>query len=109
MLKGLNKAIFVDGISSSGPGMINHLFENNVRYLLIDEIDKLSRKDQSTMVLNLMANNMLIETKVGKTRKREMKVFVFATCNDIGRISNPLKSRFIVLELEECTYEQFLE
>jgi replication-associated recombination protein RarA len=107
MLKELDKAFFVDGTSSSGPGMINCLFENNVRYLLIEEIDKLSRKDQS-ILLNLMENNILIETKVGKTRKNEMKVSVFATCNEISRILNPLKSRFIVLELEEYTYEQFL-
>jgi ATP-dependent Lon protease len=57
----------------------------------------------------LMENNMLIETKIGKTRKKEIKVSVFATCNDISRISNPLKSRFIVHELGEYTYEQFLE
>jgi hypothetical protein len=84
MLKELDKAFFVDGTSSSGPGMINCLFENNVRYLLIEEIDKLSRKDQS-ILLNLMENNILIETKVGKTRKNEMKVSVFATCNEIRK------------------------
>ena len=36
-----------------------------------------------------------------------MKVSVFATCNDIAKISNALKSRFIVLQLEEYTYDQF--
>jgi Holliday junction DNA helicase RuvB len=45
---------------------------------------------------------------VGKTRKKEMRVSVFATCNDIAKISNALKSRFIVLQLEEYTYDQFL-
>lgn len=74
---------------------------------MIDEIDKLCRKDQSVL-LNLMENNMLIETKIGKTRKKEMKVSVFATCNDISRISYPLKSRFMVLEIGEYNYEEFL-
>jgi ATP-dependent Lon protease len=88
--------------------MINYMFSNSVRYLLIDEFDKLCRKDQGVL-LNLMENNMLVETKIGKTSKKEMKVSEFATCNDISRISNPLKSRYRVLELEEYTYEQFLE
>jgi MoxR-like ATPase len=107
MAKGLDKTYFMDATSASGPGMIDYLFDNNIKYLLIDEIDKLQRKDQSVL-LNLMENNVLVETKVRKTRKKEMKVSVFATCSDINRISNPLKSRFIVLELEEYTYEQFL-
>jgi MoxR-like ATPase len=108
MAKALDKTYFMDATSASGPGMIDYLFENNIQYLFVDEIDKLQRKDQSVL-LNLMENNVLVETKVRKTRKKEMKVSVFATCNDISRISNPLKSRFIVLELEEYSYEQFLD
>ena len=107
MAKGLDKTYFMDATSASGPGMIDYLFENNIKYLLIDEIDKLQRKDQSVL-LNLMGNNVLVETKVRKTRKKEMKVSVFATCNDISTKSKALKSRFIVLQLEEYTYEQFL-
>ena len=108
MARGLdNKTYFMDATSASGPGIIDYLFENDIKYLLVDEIDKLQRKDQSVL-LNLMENNVLIETKVCKTRKKEMKVSVFATCNDIAKISNALKSRFIVLQLEEYTYDQFL-
>lgn len=108
MAKGSDKTYFMDATSASGPGMIDYLFENNITYLLTDEIDKLQRKDQSVL-LNLMENNVLIETKVRKTRKKEMKVSIFATCNDIAKISKALKSRFIVLQLEEYTYDQFLQ
>src|SRR6266581_8255692 len=108
MSRGLdNKTYFMDATSASGPGIIDYLFENDIKYLLVDEIDKLQRKDQSVM-LNLMENNVLVETKVCKTRKKEMKVSVFATCNDIVKISNALKYRFIVIKLEEYTYDQFL-
>jgi Holliday junction DNA helicase RuvB len=106
--KGLDKTYFMDATSASGPGMIDYLFENNIKYLLVDEIDKLHRRDQSVL-LNLMENNVLVETKVRKTRKKEMMVSVFATCNDISKISKALKSRFIVLQLEEYTYDQFLQ
>ena len=108
MAKGLDKTYFMDATSASGPGMIDYLFENNIKYLFVDEIDKLPRKDQSVL-LNLMENNVLVETKVRKTRKKEMRVSVFATCNDIAKISNALRSRFIVLQLEEYTYDQFLQ
>ena len=94
----------MDATSASGLGMINYLFENNIRYLLVDEIDKLQRKDQSVL-LNLMEKNVLVETKVRKTRKKEMEVSVFATCNDISKISKALESRFIVLQLDEYTYD----
>src|SRR5207237_10617320 len=73
-----NKTYFMDATSASGAGMIDYLFENDIKYLLVEEIDKLQRKDQSVL-LNLMENNVLIETKVCKTRKKEMKVSVFAT------------------------------
>ncbi|MFZ0896618.1 MAG: hypothetical protein WAZ77_19125 [Candidatus Nitrosopolaris sp.] len=66
MAKGLDKTYFMDATSASGPGMIDYLFENNIKYLLIDEIDKLQRKDQSVL-LNLMENDILVETKVRKT------------------------------------------
>jgi MoxR-like ATPase len=83
MAKGLdNNTYFMDATSASGPGVVDYLFENNIKYLLVDEIDKLQRKDQSVL-LNLMENNMLIETKVRKTRKKELKVSVFATCNEV--------------------------
>ena len=76
MARGLdNKTYFMDATSASGPGIIEYLFENSIKYLLVDEIDKLQRKDQSVL-LNLMENNVLIETKVCKTRKKEMKVSV---------------------------------
>jgi replication-associated recombination protein RarA len=103
-----NKTYFMDATCASGPGMIDYLFENDIKYLLIDEIDKLQRMDQSVL-LNLMENNVLVETKVRKTRKKEMMVSVFATCNDIAKISNALKSRYIVLQLKEYTHDQFLE
>ena len=108
MAKGLDKTYFMDATSASGPGMIDYLFENNMKYLLVDEIDKLPRKDQNVL-LNLMENNVLVETKVRKTRRKEMMVSVFATCNEIAKISKALKSRFIVLQLEEYTYDQFLQ
>ncbi len=38
-----------------------------------------------------------------------MKLWIFATSNDVERISGPLRSRFMELLLEEYTYEEFIE
>lgn len=104
-----NKTLFVDGTSANGPGIADLLFANDsLRYLLIDELDKLSKGNQANL-LNLMENSMLVETKVGKTRQKYMEESVFATCNEIEKISLPLKSRFIVVHLPEYTFEELIE
>jgi len=85
-----------------------YLFTNNTRYLLVDEIDKMSPKDQ-TFLLNLMETGIVTETKYGKTRTKHIQISVFATSNDVRRISVPLQSRFFIVKLEAYTYEQLCE
>lgn len=53
---------------------------------------------------------MLIETKVSKTRSKQMKnLKVFATTNNVDVLSPPLRSRFMEFHLHEYTFEQFIE
>jgi len=109
MLDGLDDTYFVDAIGASGAGMSDYLFKNNTKYLLIDEIDKMKKNDQATL-LNVMETGILSETKLrGKTRQKRMKLWIFATSNDVERLSAPLRSRFMELHLEEYTYEEFVE
>jgi len=44
MVEKINGSYFVDALGASGAGMIDHLFNNNTKYLLIDEIDKLKKE-----------------------------------------------------------------
>jgi holliday junction DNA helicase RuvB len=88
-----------------GPAQLS---QDNPKYLLIDEIDKMSTKDQA-MLLNLMETGIISETKHNKTRTAHMKTSVFATSNNVGDIITPLKSRFFVVELPPYTYDQFYE
>lgn len=109
MLKGLDDTYFVDAVGASGAGMINHLFNNKTKYLLIDEIDKMKKNDQAAL-LNVMETGILSETKLnGKTRQEKMKLWIFAASNDAERLSGPLRSRFMELHLDEYTYEEFIE
>jgi Holliday junction DNA helicase RuvB len=112
MIKGLDNAYFIDGVSSSGSGMIDYLFDHSsTKYLLIDEIDKMKVSDQVAL-LNVMETGILSETKSKRTkgsRQQKMNLWIFATSNDSERLSKPLKSRFSVFSLPEYTLEEFSE
>jgi Holliday junction resolvasome RuvABC ATP-dependent DNA helicase subunit len=109
ILEGLNNTYLVDGTGVSGPGIMDHLFSNNTKYLLIDEIDKMKRIDQAVL-LNVMETGIVSETKAkGKTRQKSVKLWIFATSNEAEKLSEPLRSRFIELHLDEYTYEEFVD
>jgi Holliday junction DNA helicase RuvB len=107
-LSKLKSSYFVDGTSTTKAGLIDCLFLNNPKYLLIDEIDKMSTKDQA-MLLNLMETGIVSETKHNKNRTANMKTSVFATSNNVSDIITPLQSRFFVVEILPYTYEQFYQ
>jgi MoxR-like ATPase len=109
MLEGLDDTYFIDAVGASGAGMVDHLFNNSTKYLLIDEIDKMKKNDQATL-LNVMGTGIVSETKLnGKTRQKKMKLWIFAASNDVERLTEPLRSRFMELHLDEYTYEEFID
>jgi MoxR-like ATPase len=100
---------FVDAANSSGVSMVDYLFAHpETQILLIDELDKLSKNDQTTL-LNLLETGILTSTKVRKTAKQKMNIKVFATSNDIKMISKPLRSRLLEFHLNTYTYEELSE
>lgn len=108
MMMKLKNSYFTDGGNSTKAGMLEYIFDNKPKYLLIDEIDKMSTKDQ-TFLLNLMETGMVSETKHAKTRIEVLKTWVIASSNDTSNIIPALKSRFFIIELEPHSYEQFCQ
>lgn len=108
--KGMKDVHFIDAPNATGPGMIEKLFlYPKTKFLLIDEIEKMSKKDQNTL-LNVLETGVLTSTKVKKQGTLVFKgLKVFATTNDIDAISKPLRSRMMAFHLPEYTYEQFTE
>ena len=109
ILDALDGTYFMDATSITSAGIIDYLFKHDTKYFLIDEIDKMKAKDQAAL-LNAMETGIICETKLnGKTRQKRLKLWIFATSNDVGRLSNALRSRFMELHLKEYTYEEFMD
>jgi Holliday junction DNA helicase RuvB len=108
--KEVPNACFIDAANASGPGLVDYLFEHlETRIICIDELDKLKKSDQTTL-LNLLETEILSSTKVKKTMSIRMECLkVFATSNDVDRLIGPLRSRFLELELPGYTWEDFLQ
>ena len=104
----LKDSYFIDCSNASKSGIVEYIFEHKPKYLLLDELDKLSRKDQ-TFLLNLIETGIVSETKYNKTREMELKTSVFATSNNIEKIIIPLQSRFFTVNIHAYTYEQFYQ
>ncbi len=58
-----------------------------------------------------METGILTEMKAQRTkgfRQQKMNVKIFATCNELDKLTAPFKSRFLKLELPEYSWEEFL-
>ena len=75
----------------------------------IDELDKMSRQFQNQL-LNFLESGRIKVDQQRRSYDFEIKAAkVFATCNEINRLSKPLQSRFRRLHLPPYTKEQFLD
>jgi Holliday junction DNA helicase RuvB len=108
MMRRLKSSYFIVGSNTTKAGLVNQLFEKEPKYILIDELDKMTGNDQVSL-LHLMETGIISETKVKKTRQLELVSWVFASANSLERIIEPLLSRFVVLEVPEYTFEEFKE
>ncbi len=99
--------LFVDGNEATKEGIVDALFKNkNIKYVIIEELDKMSPRDQRGLLL-LMSANMIAETKKINTRKMELKAIVFATANNLQEIPRELKSRFFIAKIRDYTFPEF--
>ena len=101
-----DKAYFTIGAHSTKSGMLDSLFENRPRFLLIDEIEHMPAKDQAVL-LSLMQSQIISETKYRKTRQIQLKCSIFATSNSTKKMLDPLISRFVIINVEKYSYEEF--
>ena len=105
--KKMKDIIYFDAANLSGAGLIETLYQNqNAKGLVIDEIDKLNKKDMACL-LGLFANGQITKTLKGKRISFTMDVNVLATSNSTEKLSKPILSRFAKTILAEYTDEEF--
>jgi len=63
IMRSVRECYFTIGSNTTKAGLVNQLFEKEPKYLLIDELDKMSGNDQVSL-LHLMETGIISETKV---------------------------------------------
>lgn len=98
---------FTNGGGTSKAGLADYLLEFRPRYLIIDEIDKMDRKEMS-ILLSLMQDGMVTRLKKHMREMETMKTTVFAAANHDEGIWPELKSRFFTVHLQEYSLGDFI-
>lgn len=101
-------SIYTLGSSSSKAGLADYLITNTPKYLIVDELDKMSRDDFGVL-LSATETGIVTETKYNKTRRAELKLWCYAAANDVFRIPSEVLSRFEVLYFQPYTEKEFNE
>jgi DNA polymerase III delta prime subunit len=104
----IKDGVYFDG-SNTTSRILDVLEEKRSKIICIDELDKMSKPFQNQL-LNFMESGRIDVEQQKKQYHFEIKgAKVFATCNEINRLSKPLQSRFRKLFLPRYTEEQFLD
>ncbi len=90
-----DKSVFIDGSYGSKAGIFEALKERRPKYVLLDEVDKLTGQDQQAL-LNLMESGRLTKTTKSESYDIKLDTWVFATANDKEELLEPLFDRFEV-------------
>ena len=104
----LERSYYAVGSSSTKSGIFDYLFEHRPHYFIIDELEKMNKKDQ-TSLLNLMESGILTELKHKQQRTTQLKTWVFASCNTTDKLLPPLLTRFRDIHFKPYTEEEFVE
>jgi len=104
----LERSYYAVGSSSTKCGISDYLFEYRPRYFIIDEIEKMNKRDQ-TSLLNLMESGILSELKHNQKRTTQLKTWVFASCNNEEKLLPPLLTRFRDIHFKPYTEQEFVD
>ncbi|MGB8938205.1 MAG: AAA family ATPase [Candidatus Nitrosopolaris sp.] len=99
--------VFFDG-SNTTNRILDILEEKRPKIILLDELDKMPKQFQEKL-LNFLESGRIKVDQMKRQYDFEIKSCkVFATANELGRLSKPLQSRFRKLFLSRYTEAQFL-
>lgn len=99
-------AMWLIGSATSRAGLWDVVAEKRPKWLLVDEIDKMTIVDMAAL-LSLMEKGRLVRAKVGRKLDEKLNIWVIAAANKIGKLPAELLSRFSVQPLTEYTATEF--
>src|SRR5712692_5708940 len=100
------ETVFIDGSYGSKAGIFEKLYQKRPKYVLLDEIDKLSGQDQLAL-LDLMESGRLTKTTRSESYEIKLNAWIFASANKKEDVLEPLFDRFEIYFLREYTAEEF--
>jgi replication-associated recombination protein RarA len=101
-------AVYFDG-SNTTNRILDVLEEKRPKIILLDELDKMGKSWQNQLLNFMESGRVDVEQQRKQYHFEITGAKVFATCNEINRLSKPLQSRFRKLFLRRYTEEQFLD
>jgi len=109
-LSRLPSSEYILASSLSKAGLYDLMFTKKPKYLIIDELDKLSDYENVSALLSLMETGILSEVKYKRRRQEQFKTWVFAACNSEQKIPPEILSRFGAYRLRFRAYtpEEYL-
>ena len=96
----LRGSIFLTAGTATKVGIRDVLLQNKPRYLIIDEIDKITSADDLSVLLTLMESGKVVVAKHQTYLTEYMKTWVFAAANKIDKLPPELKDRFQIFYLK---------
>jgi replication-associated recombination protein RarA len=101
-------AVYFDG-SNTTSRILDVLEEKRPKIILLDELDKMGKSWQNQLLNFMESGRVDVEQQRKQCHFEIKRAKVFATANDISRLSKPLQSRFRKLFLPRYSEAQFLE
>jgi MoxR-like ATPase len=102
-----------DGVYFDGSNTTNRILDvleqERPKIICIDELDKMPRTFQNQLLNFMESGRVKVDQKKKQYDFKIKGAKVFATCNEIDRLSKPLQSRFRKLFLPRYTEQQFIE
>lgn len=108
-INSLEDSEYVSGSPTTESGFYDVMFEEEPRYVAIDELDNMDKDDQKALA-DYTSEGILVETK-GNNKKRKMRTntHTFAAANRPDDVLEEIENRFIDLHFDPYTYDEFVE
>jgi len=106
-LSRLQRSCYIVGSRVSKAGLSRLLLEQQPKFLLVDEIDRIPGKDLGVL-LSLMETGIVRETIVGG-KETALDTVVFGACNQVDTLPEELRSRFLEFYFPPYSREEFLQ